>query len=646
MKCLRQTMMTAGVPVLACALMLLAAGSVMAVELPAQADRIWAEPGDAIGLTPFWTASLDVMDLRGDAAKAAEDWQRVDKYRFDGIFGWHRVYEKDAWLTVRGAGDNDDRPGGGGMIGLWGGSPGKSRVSLSYRSYDHYYDTTSEVAAPAFVLPPAPLALDTAPVMNWNRGELAASRHYWEGFDLSCGAKVTRRHGDKGSLLHGGDYSFPPAVKNFGTSSREVWIGGDYAKGRVATDWKVTYRKSDGERYLNSPRYHDYRDDQTSWSGTLGAAVDVSPRLRLVGHAVGSYLESNPLETTGSVARQVTSDAVSGVGQLGALWSLAKATRLNVSATVRNQNVDGQVGPDDDVYRATDRDRTSQDYLAALTNTGLKHTRLRFTYRYRTTDLDETVAQNGLPESGLEGDNQTTDQQKTIQEAGFRGTTRLSRHASLRAKAGWYHEKVDQHDTWDTADNESWLYWMGDRKRDKVSGQASLHTRPARGVNLDVGYQVISQTFEREDIAGVKSTWDANRGFAQATWATSDRLTLLGSFSVGEEKYELTDVVEADVVDPASTPDPGPWNYDATTTRYSPAVVVDLGRGWSCEGHYEAVRNTDSVKNDLDRWYARASWRFDKNLSLTASYKRDEFEEKRWDNYILDLYTLSLGGVF
>ncbi len=631
MKNLRLTMLTAA------AVALLAAGAAAAGDPPAQAGRIWAAPGDHVGLFTHATLTLDGLDDYGAVAKAAEDWPLTAQYRFSSVFAWNRTWDTGRWLTLRGAGENGGRPGGAGSLGLWGGSTGGFRTSVTYRSFDHYYDGTSEMRSAAFAAPPPPAAIDPAPVMNWNRFEAAGYHRVWNGFGLEAGVAFTRRDGTKGSLLRSGAGGAVPGLKHFGTLDRKVWAGGDYAYGKLATDWEVSYRKSEGDRALGTR--HLFTDDRTLWSGRVGGALEVSPTLRLVGQAAGSYLESNPHETQGLADRDVASDAVSGTGRVGALWTLSRGTRLDLSAAVRNQNVDGQVGPDDAVVHAVDRDLTSQDYRAALSTTRLPSTRLQLSYRYRTSDLEETTAQGGVPGSGVEGDFQSTDRQRTSREAALRARTRLAHDVTLKAKATWLQEEIDSADTWDTTGGDSWFYWMGDRKRDKLVWEVCLNTRPAAGLSLDLGHQAIAQTFEREDVAGVETTWDAVRGFAVATWAAAPRLTLLGSFSMGQEEYGITGA-------PVVASDVSPLAYDATTVRYAPGAVLDLGRGWNCEGHYEAVRTTDSVENDLDRWSARTSWRFAEKLTATASYRRCEFDENRWDDYIFDQYSLSVGGVF
>ncbi|MBU1674942.1 hypothetical protein KKA85_04095, partial [bacterium] len=315
---------------------------------------------------------------------------------------------------------------------------------------------------------------------------------------------------------------------------------------------------------------------------------------------------------------------------------------------LRDQAVEGRTERDDAVLRATDRDRRSQDYRAVLTHTGLARARLQLSYRYRISDLDETVARDGLPGSGLEGDSQTTAQDRTDQEAGFRGRYRLGRGASLKARVTWRKTEVEQLDTWDTASGEPWLYWMGDREREQLRWQVSVQTRPLRSVRLDLGHQAVDQTFTRRDAGDAETTWRALRGYAACNWLVSDRLTLLGTVSLGLEEYALTGAAGA-------AAGMAPLVYDGTTLRFAPGASLRLSDTLHVEGFYEGVRHEDQagaagpdddVNADLDRVLVRADWRFVPELTLQAAYRHHEFAENRWDDYSLDLYALSLSGAF
>jgi len=73
------------------------------------------------------------------------------------------------------------------------------------------------------------------------------------------------------------------------------------------------------------------------------------------------------------------------------------------------------------------------------------------------------------------------------------------------------------------------------------------------------------------------------------------------------------------------------------------------------EAHYEGVRFEDpgdalaegnQLNSDLTRILTRASYQVSQKMKVTATYRRHEFDENRWDDYIMDLYSLSLSGKF
>jgi len=385
------------------AALLLTSAVAMSDDLPVQAGRLWAPPGDLIGLQTHWTASIDVMDAYGYDAKAAEDWRRVDKYRFSGLFSWRKVRDDGYRISLSGVGDNGAESGRAGGVFLRLGDPGNYSCEVSYRSFHHFFDGTSEMRAPGFAADPAPPALDPAPVFNWNRGEIAVRYHVQDGFDLRAGAKRTRRSGDKSSLARGmfvaGDN--PPAVRSFEVWTQEFWLGGTYAYGGFAGDLRLIHRGSDGTRALDTR--HRYEDSQKFWSARLATSLDVNEKLRLTGNATTTHLESAPVETWQATELAPDSDAATRTGQLGLITRLGGTSTLRLSAGLRNQNLDGRTDLNDTILQAADRDRRSQDYRAVLTTAAGK-ARSRLHYAYKTSDLDDTVAMDNLPGSGLAGD--------------------------------------------------------------------------------------------------------------------------------------------------------------------------------------------------------------------------------------------------
>ncbi len=629
------------------AALLLTGAAAMADELPVQAGRFWAPPGDLIGLQNHWTRSIDVMDAYGYDAKAAEDWRRVDDSRFSGLFSWRKVEDDGRWISLRGAGDNGAEPGGAGSLFIRLGDTGIYSCEVSYRSFHHYYDGTSEMRASGFAAAPAPPALDPAPVFNWNRGEISVRYHVQDGFDLRAGAKRTRRSGDKSSLARGmfvaGDN--PPAVRGFETWTSEFWLGGAYAHGGFAGDLRLSHRGSDGTRTLDTR--HRYEDKQELWSARLATSLDVNEKLRLTGNAAATRLESTPVETWQATEFAPTSDAATRTGQIGLITRLGNRSTLRLSAGLRNQDLDGQTNLNGTILQAADRERRSQDYRAVLTSSAGR-ARLRLHYAYKISDLDDIVAMDDQPGGGLAGDYQTTAQERTDQRAGLRGRYRLNRKVSLKARVVWRTSEVTQLDTWDTASGDRWFFWMGDRERRQLRWQVSLQTRPRRDLRVDLGYQAVDQIFTRLDLESAETSWKAQRGYAVANWSLHERFTLLGTASLGHEEFALTD-----------GPDPAagmtPLLHDGSTLRFAPGAVLKLTDKLTVVGHYEGIRyedkagaatDGDDLKSNLDRLMIRASWGFAETLTLTASFLRNEFDENRWDDYILDLYTLSLGGRF
>jgi hypothetical protein len=149
-------------------------------------------------------------------------------------------------------------------------------------------------------------------------------------------------------------------------------------------------------------------------------------------------------------------------------------------------------------------------------------------------------------------------------------------------------------------------------------------------------------------VGAVETTWQANRLFANLNWQAERRLTVYGMVSYGKETYELVGVQ-----DPAAGA--GAFNYDGATLRFMPGAVLRLSRCLQLEGMYEGIRfeNTghesaqlDAVKADHDRILLRLRWQASERYAAAFTYRRNEFDENRWDDYIQDLYAVSVSGRF
>jgi len=111
-------------------------------------------------------------------------------------------------------------------------------------------------------------------------------------------------------------------------------------------------------------------------------------------------------------------------------------------------------------------------------------------------------------------------------------------------------------------------------------------------------------------------------------------LALNAHVSYGQEQYDIGDVIElSDSMNAIS--------YDTTTLRFAPGATMITD--WATlNGQVEFIQNRDSVENDYTRWFCSATRQWADNLNIIASYKRYEFDENRWDDFIVDQYSLSL----
>ncbi len=99
----------------------------------------------------------------------------------------------------------------------------------------------------------------------------------------------------------------------------------------------------------------------------------------------------------------------------------------------------------------------------------------------------------------------------------------------------------------------------------------------------------------------------------------------------------------------------GPMTYEGETLRLAPGVIMQLTNRMELEAHYETVRFEDPgdaanygnrLNSDLDRVLVRAGYRLGESTKVSATYRRHGFDENRWDDYIMDLYSLSVSGKF
>ena len=609
--------------------LLIPLGAQAADELPAQAVRIWAPDGDLVGMENHATGTFQILDPHGDDAKRGEDWQLADKYAGSGLFNWYKTYDSGYHFDVRGYATSEAANGLAGHLLATGGSPGKGNWRLRFRNADHMYDRDSEMRAPGFKASPAPPVMDILPEFSWRMTDLTLGHRFGDAWKLRLGFNRWCRKGDKGSLLRvgaGGDEV--PGVKMYDTTSNEVWGDVVFATGRFTGDVRLGIRGSDGDRALDDRRVR--QDDRSLGRFDLGLRYDFTAGTSA--YATGS---ASNLKDQGTLnGSSIDSEAKQSGGQLGLSSRIFKATTLRLAGAFRNNDTEGAVDGNQ-----VERNRSSSDIRAALIYAGLTRTRLELKYRYRQSDMDQTSS------DGVNGLKQNQEQKRN--QLDFRGRYRFSRAADLRLRIGWLSRETDNVYDW-TDDANAWYTGIPERKRNQVNLQLILRTRPARTLRLDLGYRGWARTIERPDQPGIETAWQANQGFLNLDWQALPKLSLRGNFSYGINKYELSGPTLPDA-------GMGPFNQDADNLRFAPGLAWQIVPRLALDAMYEIIRYEDTgdvsatidpLQSDHDRALVRAIWAASDKVDVTGSYRRQEFFEHRWDNYISDLYAVSVGGRF
>ena len=614
------------------AVALLIGATAMASDLPAQEGRMWAPTGDLVGLDNHATIEGTSWDPHGNKPKYAEDWQQEDDTLFSGLFGFHKVLENGRTILIRGIGQTG-RGTTASRITLLTSRPAECKVTLDFRNFNNFYDPTSEMRVTSFGAPPAPPSLDAVPSMGWRKGKITFAYNLGKGFGLDLGFDRHCKDGTKGSLLRGGTGSAVPNIKMFDTTTNEFSLGLGYGGTKLDVNAGGAYRQTDGDRLVGD---HAYTDDQTLFRMGLDATYRLGSSTSLLGMANTSKLEANNAEIFAGGAYTPTGEAKTTSGRLALITKFGAATTARFTAGMGTWNTDYQSDLAGVMESMTSRERSCIDAGLLLTNSSLSKTRLRFDYRFRTTNLEDAVTEEGTG-------TQNIDQDRVSQRANLRAGIRLSRTTTLKARLGWRSLQIEQDNT-----GSDIFYTMGDREQSRFSGRLAVQTRPSPKVRLDLGFQGHSQSFEREDIANVKTTNQANQGFVGLNIFASDRVTFVGTGSYGLEKYEVDE-------GPTAAPGMGPLTYEGTTIRIAPGLIVQVTNAMELEGHYEMVNFEDpgdagnegnQLNSDLDRILLRAGYRVGESMKVSATYRRHEFDENRWDDYIMDLYSLSVSGKF
>lgn len=626
--------------VLLTALLVTATGTL--ADLPAQEPNVWAPEGDLVGTLNHGTITMGVLDGYGFEPKYVEDKQLNDKMFSSLLFGWQTIGEQGNIITMRSLGgvQLDGRIAGQVTFGCL--VPGKRGFTFDYRGYDFRYDTTSELRAASFAAGPPPVALDAVPGLHWDRARLNLKYHLTQAFHLDGGFTQTNRVGEKGSLLRGAVGAAVPGLKTFDTRTDGFWVRGNYAAGNLAAAVRFGMDSTQGDRSLGVN--HAYTDDQLLWNLRLDASYDVNAKVRILGGGLVSRLANDLNEVDGAATYLVQNEATTSAGQLGVAARLGAATTVRLSGQFKQQDTEAQKYADDlSIEQAMTRDRSATLFQAKVTSTGLSKARIQAWYKFTASDLEELVGEGTLPE--LATAFRSVDQETKKHQAGLKVKRRFNSKVALSAGLEWNKTEITETTEVQTLD---WTYDVGDRDLDRMKWQIGLGLKPTTDLKLDLGFQAMDQTFTRVDLDGLETSWKTQRGFLTANWMVMPRLTVLASGSLG------TDTFEADGA-PVATGTMSPLVYDGTTLRFTPGVVYTLGDKTTLEAIYEGVRFEDKgdaaaegnqLNSDHDNLLLRAGYDVSARARLTAAYRRQEFDENRFDDYILDIYSLSVSGRF
>jgi hypothetical protein len=595
-----------------------------------QEYRIWAPTGDLVGQENHGTVTMGVLDDYGFGPKYAEDWQLSNKFNGSLLQSWHTIGENSQLMSLRSYGRTalDGRLNGHATYNT--AQPGKWAFNLDYRGAHHGYDTTSELRALSFAATP-PSMLAEVPVLNWSRYRMDGMFKRCAPGRMRAGLDYFQRSGEKSSLLWG---HTQPSVNYLNTRSRGFWMSPALGYGALQANLNFNFRENKGTRVSNET----YGDDYQVWNLGLNASYALNPRLRLMGGGLVGRLAGDQTQTAGADNLLTQNEAKITAGQLGVLARVTRCTTVKLTGQFKKQDSEAQVYDALVGDRAMERDRKSTVLRFKAQSQPVKQARVQAYFKYDKSDLDETVGEGGLIDdaSAL----QTAEQERTRNSAGLKLKYRFSKKMCLRGGLGWQKTEITE-----TTAGDDLVFKMGDRNLDQLKWQLALHYRPLADLKLKVGHQTVDQTYERVDEA-TETTWSSQSGFATANWMVTPKLSVLATVSLGMEKYELTD-------GPAAGPGMSPLTYDGTTLRYAPAVVYSFNDKLTLEAVYEGVNFEDTgdsaatvLKSDTSHLLARVGYDVSERARLSASFRRCELDENRWDDYILDIYSLSLTGRF
>ena len=429
------------------------------------------------------------------------------------------------------------------------------------------------------------------------------------GGNLEFGYVNDRRKGSKAGYS-GMAFTILDGRRDSGT----FWTSYELTRGDLDLNGKFVIRNDDGWLISN-----DKTIDRTTWSGALGARYLLNDDVSLFGNGIIANNNSRAVATRASDLESNTKSGTIGVAyQKEALTSTVSAGVTIVESSGYSLT---QASVTD-----LDRTNTTTKLNGTVRYTGIAKTRLSAKASFVKKDIDETIEL--LDELGGNViESNVIDQEKTISKIAFKASRKFGKvHAKASVKY-----RTEQADRIDDGDM---FHYQPERKRDALNvrfcGGSKLF-----GISTKAGGEIVRQSI---DLGETETSFDANRAFMTMTKMHGSWLALNAHVSYGQEQYDIGDVVElSDSMNAIS--------YDTTTLRFSQGgtVITD----WATfNGQVEFIQNRDSVENDYTRWYCSATRQWANNLNIIASYKRYEFDENRWDDFIVDQYSLSLRMMF
>lgn len=626
--------------------------------------RIWGAPGDSLIAGTQVTLGFRLLDVTGRADRLAEHDGLVDS---DG--GWARIdhttwFGERSFVTARGWLRSDDRAPGG--LWLRTGWLGEAVLEARYDRWLHY---DRRDASDLYLAPGLPREAMAEPRTRWDMLGVTYKRRLSPGVNARVGYEYGQQSGNRPSLGRGevaAPHEFgPPAV-----SAREVWrhrlfTGGDLGAGRFAVDWAVDYQRDEGQRMrrvdwlangLPLRDTHGIADSRDAWNVRVGSTYAASARLLLFGNygflkrtsePVESWHAASPLQADQTILSDQTEvDVRMHTALAGALYRPRPWLRLKAALRHQQLNQEGVATlarPDPGFVssrHALEKERVRQVLSFDGQHTGWRRTAIDA--RYRLERADETANSVTLDEF-LDGNiivrGQAGERERTRHDLGFKLRHRTAPWLTWTERFSYRRETIDQQDAL-----AGGYYAQGDRSWERSRWEFGARVRLSGVLLFDTGYEGLREEFEREDLAGAKTEWDADRFFANASWLPDPRLSIFTAFAIGEEVYRVDATLPA-IFDNALVTNP--IAYDGTTYRLAPGISLRPADLWELEGHYERVRNRDSIANDHDRWYGRAACRLTPRLSVSAYYRNYEFLSRQLGGgYTADLYGLSATARF